>query len=235
MRVVLLQVRDDEHAEAQERLCFLEACGLEPQQLTSVNLVTQPEVSWPQIESADALIVGGAGAHSATHPYPFTAGLESLIRQAVAASKPFFGSCFGHHVLVTALGGRVVTDHAAGEVGTFDIDLTTAGHEDPLLEGFPGRFPAQLGHHDRVTVKPPELVELAFSNRCRYQLLRVVDKPVYSSQFHCELTDQHLKARLEMYRDTYLAEETAREELSSTIRPSPWADSLLRRFLERTC
>ncbi len=235
MRVVLLQVRDDEPAEAQERFCFLEACGLEPDELEAINLLRRPEIAWSEVQSADAVLVGGAGAHSATRRYEFTEPLEALLRRVVAEGKPMFGSCFGHHLLVTALGGTVVTDHASGEVGTFDIELTAAGREDPLLEGYPGRFTAQLGHHDRVVELPRGLVELARSRRCRFQMLTVAGKPIYSSQFHSELTDQHLEARLGMYRDTYLAELTSDHELSDRIRPSPWADALLGRFLSVCC
>jgi len=232
VRVILLQIRDDEPAAAQERLCFLEACDLEPQELLSINLVQEPRLPLSKIAEAHALLVGGAGSHSATHEYEFTEDLEKAVRWVVAEGRPFFGSCFGHHVLVKALGGQIVTQHHAGEVGTFDIDLTQAGHSDPLVEGFPHRFAAQLGHHDRVESLPEGLIELAFSHRCRYQLLRVVGKPAYSSQFHCEMTDQHLRVRLEMYRDTYLAERTTMDEFSGLLRPSPWADGLLRRFIQ---
>lgn len=230
MRFVLLQVRDDPPAEEQERLCFLEACGLEPEQLDCINLTRDPYITWTRVADSRALVVGGAGSYSATQTHEFTRPLEGLIRQAIDSDLPFFGSCFGHHALVRALGGSVVTDHQAGEVGTFEIELTAAGRRDSLLLGFPDRFAAQLGHHDRVQTLPSGLVELAASQRCRYQLLRLADKPVYSSQFHAEMTDQHLLARLEMYRDTYLAERTSLDEVSSSVWPSPWADRLLRRF-----
>lgn len=230
MRCVLLQVRDDLPAAEQERLCFLEACGLEPEQLECINLTREPNFSWSQLAGCEALLVGGAGAYSATQTYDFTCALEDLIRQAVASGLPFFGSCFGHHAMVRALGGQVVTDHRTGEVGTFEIELTSAGRLDPIVEGYPDRFAAQLGHHDRVRTLPAEIIELAASQRCRFQLLRVVGKPVYSSQFHAEMTDQHLLARLEMYRDTYLAERTSFDEISDSVWPSPWADRLLSRF-----
>lgn len=231
MRVVLLQVRDDEPAAAQERLCFLEAGGFEPQELRCINLVREPRLDFSSIGDAQALLVGGAGAHSVTREYEFSEDLNAVVRLTVEAGKPYFGSCFGHQVLVKALGGEVVTDNQAGEVGTFDVDLTQAGRTDPLLAGFPSRFAAQFGHHDRADTLPSGLIELAHSRRCRFQLLRVVGKPVYGSQFHCEMTDQHLRVRLEMYRDTYLAERTTRDEVSSSLRPSPWADGLLRRFI----
>ena len=230
MRFVLLQVRDDLPAEDQERLCFLEACSLEPEQLECINLTREPNIAWSQLAGCEALLVGGAGAYSATRTYGFTGSLEDLIRQAVDSELPFFGSCFGHHAMVRALGGTVVTDHQTGEVGTFEIGLTAAGRQDPLLDGFPDRFAAQLGHHDRVQTLPEGMVELAASKRCRFQLLRVAGKPVYSSQFHAEMTDQHLLARLEMYRDTYLEERTSLDEISNSVQPSPWADRLLSRF-----
>lgn len=231
MKVVLLQVRDDEPAAAQERLCFLEACGLEPGELECINLVREPDLPLSRLTGAEALLVGGAGSHTATREYAFSGDLESAVRHVVLEGRPFFGSCFGHHILVKALGGRVITRHEAGEVGTFDIELTPAGRSEPLVEGFPHRFAAQLGHHDQVETLPEGLTELAYSSRCRFQLLRVTGKPAYCSQFHCEMTDQHLAARLEMYRDTYLSERTTREEFSGSLRPSPWADQLLGRFI----
>jgi GMP synthase (glutamine-hydrolysing) len=233
VQVVLLQIREDEAAAAQERLCFLEACGLEPDELRCINLVHEPSLSWPTVAGARALLVGGAGSHSATLEYDFTSDLESVIGRTVEVGKPLFGSCFGHHVLVKALGGQVVNDQQTGEIGTFEVELTPAGQRDPLLDGFPGRFATQLGHHDRVAVLPDGLVELARSRRCRYQMLRVSGQLGYSTQFHCEMSEEHLRVRLEMYRDTYLSERAAREEVSRSLRASPWADKLLGRFMRR--
>lgn len=230
--VVLLQVRDEPEAQEQERLCFLESSGLEPEELETVNLVEDPALSWRKLSEADAVMIGGAGAHSATHRYPFTDPLESVVHRIVDEGKPMFASCFGHHFLVQALGGDLETDHHRGEIGTFDIELTTSGRSDPLLSSFPADFAVQLGHHDVVVNIPDRVQELAFSEKCRYQMLRVVGKPVYSTQFHPEMSEQHLQTRLEMYRHSYLADQTADEEVSLPLRPSTWADKLLSRFLD---
>jgi GMP synthase (glutamine-hydrolysing) len=230
--VVLLQVRDEPEAQEQERLCFLESCGLEPVELETVNLVEDPALSWESLSEADAVMIGGAGAYSATQRYPFSGPLESVVRRIVDEGKPMFASCFGHHFLAQALGGELVTDHQRGEVGTFDIELTTSGRQDPLLSSYPTNFAVQLGHHDVIVSIPDRVRELAFSEKCRYQMLRVVDKPIYSTQFHPEMSEQHLQARLEMYRDSYLADQTSDEEVSLPLRPSTWADRLLRRFLD---
>ena len=232
MQVLLLQIRGDRPAEQQERLCFLEATGLREEELISINLVDRPVIEWSEVSRFDALFVGGAGGHTATSRYDFTPYLDNVILRAIDADLPYFGSCFGHHALVKALGGDVVTDHHAGEVGTFDVALTNLGRTDELLRGFPSRFAAQLGHHDRIDSLPAGMVELAFSARCRHQMLRLEHRSVYSTQFHSELSREHLAARLEMYRDTYLSERATAEEISRTLRPSPWSDRLLARFVQ---
>ena len=231
-RVILFQVRDDAEAEEQERLCFLESCGLAPHELETVNLVVEPHWDWRSVADADAFLIGGAGSHSATKEYSFSRSLHELVRRIVDAGKPLFASCFGHHILVRALGGTLTTDHSRGEVGTFDVELTLEGRSDPLLTSFPRRFAVQLGHHDVAVQVPPTCVELAYSDRCRYQMLRVVGKPIYSTQFHPEMSDRHLQARLEMYRDSYIATQTSAGELSLPLRPSEWADKMLRCFFD---
>ena len=230
--VLLLQVRDEPRAEEQERLCFLEAAGLRAERLTCHNLVREPRVSWSRVRRADVVMVGGAGAHTVTREYPFSRPLRETLLRLVDEGKPFFGSCYGHHALVEALGGLVVTDHATGEVGTFAVDLTEAGRRDPLFDGLPSRFPVQLGHHDRVARLPRTLVELAASDRCRYQALRVPGRPIYSTQFHSEMTVEHMTARLIWYRDGYLAERATPEEVSRMLRPSDDSARLIRRFFE---
>ena len=231
-KVILFQIRDDAEAQEQERLCFLESCGLAPDELETVNLIDEPDSALASVADVDAFLIGGAGSHSATEEYAFSRSLHELVWRIVDEGTPLFASCFGHHFLVRALGGALMTDHCRGEVGTFDVELTLDGQSDPLLSSFPHRFAVQLGHHDVVAQIPPGCVELAYSEKCRFQMLRVVGKPIYSTQFHPEMSDHHLWARLEMYRDSYLAAQTSAPELSLPLRPSKWADTILRCFFD---
>jgi GMP synthase (glutamine-hydrolysing) len=231
-RVLLLQVRDDPRAEEQERLCFLEAAELPAERLECHNLVDEPRLEWQCVRRFDAVMIGGAGAHTVTSSYPFSAVLRDTLLRLVSERRPLFASCYGHHALVDAMGGRVVTDHSSGEIGTFEISLTEAGRSDPLFSGLPERFPVQLGHHDRVDRLPGDLVELAASERCPYQALRVSGRPVYSTQFHSEMTVEHMVARLMWYRDGYLAERATPDEVSRMLAPSPEVAVLIRRFFE---
>jgi GMP synthase (glutamine-hydrolysing) len=231
LRVLLLQVRDHVAAERHEQQCFLDRLGIERERLECVNVVAAPVPSSGAAARADLVILGGAGAHSAYVDYPFTEPLIGLIQELVARDRPFFGACFGHQFLGRALGGNVVHDPANEEIGTFDLDVTAAGERDPLFEGLPQRFPVHLGHHDRVDRVPEGVLTLASTGKCPQQVIRVAGKPVYGAQFHCEMTQQHMRERVIMYAGDYLPGDDPAGELGRRLRPTPVADQLLGRFV----
>lgn len=232
LRVVLLQVRSHLPARDHERLCFLDTASLGRGELECVDLVQEPNVRWDRLHGADAFFIGGAGEYSATRDYPFTDNLREIVLRLVDEGLPLLGSCWGHHFLVRILGGLVLTDRDRGEVGTFDIALTREGRQDPLFDRLPSRFPVHLGHHDRVAELPPGMTELAYSVKCRNQIFRLDGKPIYGTQFHSEMNEDHMRERLLMYREAYLPGARAYEEFVRLLRPTPDAADLLRRFLE---
>ena len=216
----------------QEREWFRERCGVDERHFHAINLVDHPRISWTDVAGFDAVMIGGAGAHSAHHDHPFTEPLWEVVERLLDEERPLFGSCWGHQFMARVLGGSVVHDPAASEVGTFEIRLTPEARNDPLFGGLPPVFDAQLGHNDRIGVLPAAMVELARSERCPFQAVRVVGRPAYGTQFHPEMTADQLKQRLEVYRDEYLSEPGEFERLTGRLRPSPHADGLLARFLD---
>jgi GMP synthase (glutamine-hydrolysing) len=224
-------VRDQAAAERHEQQCFVDRLGIARERLDCVNVVPEPVPTAARAARADLVVLGGAGAHSAYVDYPFTAPLVDLVNELVDAGKPFFGACFGHQFLGRALGGSVVHDPANEEIGTFDVDVTAEGRRDPLFEGLPERFPVHLGHHDRVDRLPPGVVTLAATDKCPHQVIRVAGKPVYGAQFHCEMTEQHMRERVLMYAADYLSGDDPLGQLARRLRPTPVADQLLARFV----
>ena len=231
LRVLLLQVRDQVAAEVHEQQCFVDRLGLDRERLECVNVVTSPVPTAAQAARADLVILGGAGAHSAYVDYPFTEPLVGLLQELVARSRPFFGSCFGHQFLGRALGGTVVHDPANEEIGTFEVTVTDEGSRDALLAGLPATFPVHLGHHDRIDRLPAGVLTLASTAKCAHQLIRVAGKPVYATQFHCEMTEQHMRERVMMYAGDYMPGDDPGGELAKRLRPTPAADELLGRFV----
>jgi GMP synthase (glutamine-hydrolysing) len=230
-QVLLLQVRDQRAAEVHEQQCFLDRLSLSPDRLSCVNVVERPVPSVAEALAADVVILGGAGAHSAYLDYPFTAPLSDLVNELVDRGRPFFGACFGHQFLGRALGGSVVHDPANEEIGTFEVSLTPEGKKDPLFRDAPRTFPVHLGHHDRIDRVAPNLVTLASTDRCAQQVVRVAGKPVYGAQFHCEMTEQHMRERVMMYARDYMSGDDPLGQLAKRLRPTPFADGLLARFM----
>ena len=232
LRILLLQIRDHREAERQERAAFVAVSGLPADRFRFQNLLERPEIDFAAASDCDALVIGGAGAHSVTGPLPFDRQLGRLVEEWIEDGRPLFGSCFGHQFVAHALGGRVETDLERKEVGTFDVELTPAGEADPLFAGLPRRFPAQLGHHDRVTRLPPGGVELAYSARSPVQAYRIAGRPVWGCQFHVELDDRRMLERAAIYAEGYLPGDEELDRLRASLRPSPEASSVFPRFLD---
>ena len=133
--------------------------------------------------------------------------------------------------MARSLGGEVIVDREQSEVGSFEITLTDTGSTDPLFENFPSSFFVQLGHNDRVSRLPEGWVELASSERCPNQIIRLEGKPVYGTQFHSEMNEDRLRERLQVYLQEYVPDPEEFQRLMARLRPSPQADRILDRFL----
>jgi len=232
LAVRLVQIRDRPNILAEERASFAARCGLDVAQVRTTNVLAEP-VTAEALDGVGALFIGGAGAHSVVETYAWTPSLVALCRLAASRGVPTFGACWGHQFLARAFGGTVVHDPERAEMGTLAVDLTDAGRADPLFEGVPDRFEAQMGHHDRVSVLPPGAVELAQNAVAPYQAFRMADAPVYGAQFHAELDASAQRGRLLAYRAHYpeTGDDAAFQTLVDGLRETPHADGLLGRFL----
>ncbi|MEM1127218.1 MAG: type 1 glutamine amidotransferase [Bacteroidota bacterium] len=233
LQILLIQARDTEDIEQQEQVCFLERCRIEASQLRTVNVPHEP-LTEAHLQGVDALLIGGAGEYSATKDYPWMQGLLTFIRTADAQNLPIFGSCWGHQLLCRAFGGTVEHDAAQAEFGCLEVELTEAGRQDPLFHGFPDRFKANMGHHDRCTVLPPGAVELARNSQPN-QAFRLGARPVYGTQFHSELDAKREEERLIRYQDYYQHElgTGGFDAILASLAETTEVDHLLHAFLER--
>ena len=230
--LVMLQVRSKPEPMLHEQQCFIEKCGVSRQQMTFINLVDEPDIRWKHVNNAHAVIIGGAGAHSVTDHHAFTEPLKDVILQLIEADRPIFGSCWGHQFLAATLGGVVIIDHDRSEVGSHKVELNSTGTNDPLFKGVSATFTGQFGHNDRVIDLGPDLEELAYSELCPNQVIRLRNKPVYGTQFHCELDAASLHHRLIAYKKAYAPDPHIFGGIINGLRPSAEAALLLPKFLD---
>ncbi len=233
-RMLLLQARrSGDPMASHEHRCFVERSGLPADRVVPYDLCNGPPAP-ADLRAFDALTVGGSGEFyvSRGNLPRFEETLEFL-REVVDRGFPTFASCFGFQCLVRALGGTLVYDPARAEVGTFVVTLAPAASRDELFSRLPPSFQAQMGHNDRVESFPAGPVHLASSERCRYQALRIPERPIWATQFHPELDRETNVDRFRRYLDAYGPHDRASMDAAiEGFRESPETSTLLRRFVD---
>jgi len=135
---------------------------------------------------AGLILLGGPMSvyDTATHPH-----LETelrLIDDALERGIPILGICLGAQLLAVALGAAVRPNHEK-EIGWYDVSLTEAGCDDPLLQHFAPRERIFQWHGDTFEV-PESAVKLASATTCENQAFRYGDH-CYGLQFHLEVDE----------------------------------------------
>lgn len=134
---------------------------------------------------------GVAITGSALNVYEGGAHIErqiELARATFAAGVPFFGSCWGMQVAVTAAGGRVRPSPLGREFGfARRIELSDAGRRHPMFGGKPAVFEAVTVHRDDIAELPVGAVVLA-SNDMGVQAVELRHGPgvFWGVQYHPE-------------------------------------------------
>lgn len=236
--MLLFQIRDPDDAMlAQELNCF--AGKLEPLKksrsysLETCNIIGNSNGYSQVWKEYDVVLVGGSGDYGCVdNNESWFLRFCDVLRDIVEADKPMFCSCFGHQALARALGGSVIKDRSRAELGTLEVTLNEQGRSDPLLSTLEGTFLAQFGHNDQVEVLPEGAINMASTPRCPVQAYKLQGKPVYSTQFHPELSFLENRERAQRYFAVYDPELAHPDNLEKLFKPSEPASALLPRFME---
>lgn len=149
-----------------------------------VNFARDPDQR-PDLSRYAALIVlGGPMNIDDTTTYPNLATEVEILREALAVDMSVLGICLGAQLLAKALGGRVARAPSA-EIGWYDVDLTRAGADDPVLSTFAPRQRVFQWHEDNIEL-PTGIDALASSAACPVQAFRHGEH-AYGFQFHLEV------------------------------------------------
>jgi GMP synthase-like glutamine amidotransferase len=166
------------------------------------------------ISGLDAVIpLGGPMNVYEEKQYPFLKQEDVFLKKVLAENIPALGICLGAQLLTKAAGGRVVPSPQP-EIGWFTIDLTAAGHKDPLFIGIPSPLEVYQWHGDMCQPPNDEAV-LASSAGCPVQAVHLGRK-AYGLQFHAEITDKSIREWSADYAPQKRAE----------------ADAMLKRYVE---
>ena len=232
-RYLLLQGRLlDDPMRLQEIRCFVDAVGCDEMDLTALDLLRdRPSIS--QLAAFDVVLIGGSGEYSIAGEEDWVEYVLEIMRGLSDQRIPTFGSCWGFQAVARALGGTVITDARRAELGTLSLTLTAEASQDPVFGSTGTPFLAQLGHQDIVTALPQHAVLLASSEQVENEAFCFRDRPIYCTQFHPELKRNDFVERCRTY--PHYVEKIAgmaADEFIETVRETPQAYQLVRRFVD---
>ncbi len=194
-------------------------------------------LSEPITHYSHIVILGGAISAYEDDRYPFLKTEFKLLETAIAQQIPLLGICLGSQILARVLGADVYRGESGREAGWCDIQLTDAGQQDFLFQGFPTRFKVFESHQDTFAL-PSQCVHLATSGMYPNQAFRYGNS-VWAMQFHLEI-DEHvltdcgavIEQELEdsQIHDTTLAKLVAEASTNSPL-VAPLADRFMQQFL----
>ncbi|MEO6703186.1 MAG: glutamine amidotransferase [Jatrophihabitantaceae bacterium] len=236
---LLLSIRADEAAAADEHAAIARFGGLTESELHLFGLHSQPLGELDLAGWAGVILGGGpynvsdpADAKSADQRRA-EADLANLLARVLDQDFPFLGCCYGIGALGSQIGATV--DRSFGEpIGAVTVTLTEAGRDDPLLADLPASFDAFVGHKEAISALPASATVLATSATCPVQAFRV-GRNVYATQFHPELDVPGLHTRIDVYKHAGYFDPESADSLKASAGASNVAHppTLLRNFVRQ--
>ncbi len=232
--ILLIQVREDALTQKEEQRSFAKCCNQPTETLGVANLAAGHSLPKTTV-GVEAVIIGGSSGYAAYEDYPWVPALIGFIQQCKEDHVPVFGSCWGHQFLARALGGTVIHDPLRAEMGATEVNLLPAAQSDPVFSDFFPFLRVNQGHHDRVSVLPPDGIELANNQIAPFQVFRIAGKPIYGTQFHSELDRTTISERVIRYQQHYPEIAHHLAAILDSFEDTPQAASLIQRFLSVYC
>jgi GMP synthase (glutamine-hydrolysing) len=142
------------------------------------------------LDSYDAVLVFGGAVHpDQDGRYTWLRDEVEWLQGVLSRRVPTLGICLGSQ-LVARAAGTWVRPLEEPEVGWYEVELTEAGAEDPVLSALPRRFEAFQWHHYEHGL-PDGAVPLARNSAC-LQGFRL-GEACWGVQFHPEVTEPQLE------------------------------------------
>ncbi len=170
------------------------------------------------LEQYDGVTMTGSALNVYSGGAAVTRQVE-LAQAVMAAGVPFFGSCWGLQVAVTAAGGEVRANPRGREFGFGRrILLSEAGRGYPLFAGKPTAFEAPTVHRDEVASLPGGARVLA-DNDFGIQAVAFdyAASTFWGVQYHPEYDYADIAAVAERYGQTLVDEGTFSDRQSLAV------------------
>jgi GMP synthase (glutamine-hydrolysing) len=189
---------------------------IDPSLRVDILLAADAEPAFPEgvgLADYDGVTMTGSALNIYNGGAPVLRQIE-LAKMVFAVGVPFFGSCWGLQVAVTAAGGEVRANPRGREFGfARRVLLTEFGVAHRLFAGKPATFEAPTIHRDEIASLPASAVTLA-TNDMGLQAAAFSHGrgSFWGVQYHPEYTYLDIAAAAERYGATLVNEGMFRDE-----------------------
>ena len=172
---------------------------LMPGAMVDVCYPADPTAALPAgaaLEGYDGIAITGSGLHVYNGGAEVTRQVD-LVRTALRAGTPLFGSCWGLQVITAAAGGVVRRNPLGREIGFGrGIRLTEHGRKHPMYVGKADVFNAPTVHLDEVETVAPGTTVLAANAVSQVQSVEIRSNGsvAWAVQYHPEYPLRELAA-----------------------------------------
>ena len=234
LKILLLQIRDEQKVRDEERLSFARYSNLNPSQIHVHNVFEIPNFEPNIVDGFNALYIGGASEANVLMPnkYIFVKDCLKLIRYASEKNVPTFASCFGFQLAILAFGGKILSQDTDYEMGSIPTTLTNLANVDKVYKGIRSGFPAISIHRQYAIELPSKLDLLAYTANCLHSF-KVRDKDMWAFQFHPEVDRATVFERLRIYKEKYTKNDQQFQNVLDSLVETPESHQLMANFVDR--
>ena len=152
----------------------------------------------PSLDSCDAFLCTGSTSSSYDNT-PWINNLQTMIRKCANSGKKVLGICFGHQVILQALGGKVEPCERGWALGTAFNELhhQKQGMQPPLQ-----KMDILAMHRDQVSQLPEGAELLANSQFCPYFMVQFCSN-ILTIQGHPEFTPDIMRNLMAVNIDNF--------------------------------
>lgn len=238
--ILIMQLRPEDDTSDSEFEAILKYGEIDPANVRRIRIEHSGIPEDLNLDDYAAIIVGGSPFDISTPQdeksdiqLKIEADFKTLFDEVVPRDIPFLGACCGCGLLGSYL-DTPISGQFSEPVGGAIVNLTEAGQQDPLLEGFPKQIGVLLGHKEACDAVPNGSTLLISGEHCPVQMFRLGEN-VYATQFHPEGDAEGFTVRIHAYKHHgYFPPETAQELIDAVSeKDTPYAREILRRFVAR--
>ncbi len=158
--------------------------------------VTEQEEPRASAPAYDAILsFGGSANPDQEQIHRWLVTEKRFLSQALRERVPLLGVCLGAELIAEADGTRT-RRMSRPEIGWYDVELTSAGTQDPVLGPIGKPFPALEWHSYEVTL-PARATALARSDNCLQAFQ--IGGYAWGIQFHAEVTAEDFRMWLDEF------------------------------------